>query len=191
MADDLLVCVDLQRVFAEPGMPWAAPGFDRIVPPVVRLVQAFGDRVVFTRFVPPPAPEPGSAWEDYYRLWPFALEPSSDAVWDLEPPFEALAAGAPTLDAPSFSKWGLELQSRARSGGLVVCGVSTECCVLSTVLAAADAGRRVRVAADACAGGTGALHAAALAVLSSYAGHVEVVTTDDVLASTPSAEPAR
>lgn len=191
MPGELLVCVDLQRVFAEPGMPWAVPGFERIIEPTMRLVEAFGGEVVFTRFVPPSVPEPGSAWEGYYRLWPFALEPSSAGMWDLEPPFDALPIGRHTLDAGSFSKWRPELESRAGSSGLVVCGLSTECCVLSTVLAAADAGRPVKVAADACAGGTGELHEAALAVLSSYLGHVEVVTTDDILATVPSPDHAR
>ena len=35
---------------------------------------------------------------------------------------------------------------------LVLVGVSTDCCVLSTALAAADEGVSVRVVADACAG---------------------------------------
>lgn len=186
MSGDLLVCVDLQRVFAEPGMPWAVPDFEPVVAPTKRLVEAFGERVIFTRFVPSAPPISGSAWEGYYRLWPFALEPENAPMWELEPPFDALAAGRPGVDAGSFSKWGPELAALAGSSGLVVCGVSTECCVLSTALAATDAGRPVRVALDACAGASPELHEAAAAVLASYAGHVEVVTTEQVLAAAAS-----
>jgi nicotinamidase-related amidase len=182
MSDDLLVCVDLQRVFAEPAMPWAVPNFERVIEPTARLVESFGDRVVFTRFVPEP-PGEGTAWERYYRQWSFALEEANARAWELEPPFNQLAAGRSTLDLPRFSKWGPRLAALAGSSPLVVCGVSTECCVLSTVLAAADAGWPVRVVADACAGGTAELHEQALGVMTSYVGHVDVVAADQVLAT--------
>ena len=48
-----LVVVDLQHVFGDPGTPWTTPRFDEIRPRIRRLVQAFGDRVVWTRFVAP------------------------------------------------------------------------------------------------------------------------------------------
>ena len=48
---------------------------------------------------------------------------------------------------------------------MVLAGVSTDCCVLSTALAAADAGVRVRVVADACAGVSEAGHERALAAM--------------------------
>jgi nicotinamidase-related amidase len=63
----------------------------------------------------------------------------------------------------------------------VLAGVSTDCCVLSTALAAADAGVAVRVVADACAGVDDESHAKALDVMSLYGPLVEVVTAADVL----------
>jgi nicotinamidase-related amidase len=53
--------------------------------------------------------------------------------------------------------------------------------VLSTAVAAADAGAAVRVVADACAGVDDASHEKALDILRLYAPLVEVVTLDDVL----------
>ncbi|WTE38083.1 isochorismatase family protein [Streptomyces sp. NBC_01618] len=61
---------------------------------------------------------------------------------------------------------------------LVLCGVATECCVLGTAFAAADAGRRVTVVADACAGASMALHEQALVLLEQLAPLVSVVTAD-------------
>jgi len=87
----------------------------------------------------------------------------------------------PTLDATTFGKWGPELAARAGGGPLVLAGVSTDCCVLSTALAAADAGATVRVVADACAGIDDESHAKALHVMSLYAPLVEVVTVADVI----------
>ena len=66
---------------------------------------------------------------------------------------EFAAWSGQTLDAVTFSKWGAELRGHvAASGRLVLAGVSTDCCVLSTAVAAADEGVYVQVVEDACAG---------------------------------------
>jgi nicotinamidase-related amidase len=74
--------------------------------------------------------------------------------------------------------------AEATEGGteLVLTGVSTDCCVLSTALAAADAGAHVRVVADACAGLSEADHQRALATMALYRPFLEIVTVADVLA---------
>lgn len=65
---------------------------------------------------------------------------------------------------------------------IVLTGVSTDCCVLSTALAAADAGVRVHVVADACAGASESDHRRALDAMALYAPLIEVTTVDEVLA---------
>ena len=178
-----LSVIDMQRVFGEPRSPWLAPRFAEIVDPVRRLAEALAPRVVFTRFVAPAVPH--GAWRQYYEQWPFALQPPDAPIYELAGPFAAMAG--PTLDATTFSKWGPELAARAGGGPLVLAGVSTDCCVLSTALAAADAGARVRVVSDACAGVDDESHAAALHVMSLYGPLVEVVTVADVLSEARSA----
>ena len=178
-----LVVIDMQRVFGDPGSPWLAPRFAEIVDPVRRLAEAFGPRVVFTRFVAPAVPE--GAWRQYYDQWPFALQPPDAPIYELASPFAAMAG--PTVDATTFSKWGPELTARAGGGPLVLAGVSTDCCVRSTALAAADAGATVRVVSDACAGIDDESHAQALHIMSLYGPLVEVVTVAGVL---PGARPA-
>jgi nicotinamidase-related amidase len=173
-----LAVIDMQRVFGEPGSPWLAPRFAEIVEPVRRLAEAFAPRVVFTRFVAPAVPH--GAWRRYYDQWPFALQPPDARIYELAGPFAGLAG--PTLDATTFSKWGPDLAARTGGGPLVLAGVSTDCCVLSTALAAADDGVPVRVVADACAGVDDESHAMALHVMGLYAPLVEVVTLADVLA---------
>ena len=63
----------------------------------------------------------------------------------------------------------------------MLAGVSTDCCVLSTALAAADAGVPVRVVADACAGVDDESHRQALDILRLYGPLVEVVSLADIL----------
>ena len=71
--DALLVVVDMQRVFAEPDSPWCIPDFATLEQPISRLLKAFGERAVFTRFLVPAVPEGG--WREYYREWSFILKP--------------------------------------------------------------------------------------------------------------------
>jgi nicotinamidase-related amidase len=183
-----LAVIDMQNVFGEPGGPWRTPRFDEVVAPVRALATAYAGRTVFTRFIAPATPT--GAWIDYYRDWPFALQPPTAPAWQIVPELAEVAARAAgtdghggTIDAGTFGKWGPELAEVVGPDPLVVCGVSTDCCVLSTALAAADAGVPVLVAADACAGVDDAAHHKALDVMALYAPLVTVTTTARALAA--------
>jgi nicotinamidase-related amidase len=164
----------MQRVFADPGSPWATPGFAAIVPTVAALVAAFGPAVTRTRFVAPA--EPVGAWRAYYEQWPFALQPPDAALWDVVPELAGFS-----IDATTFGKWGPALSARVGAGPLVLAGVSTDCCVLSTALAAADAGVEVLVVGDACAGVDETAHRRALDAMALYEPLVRVVAGDELL----------
>lgn len=168
-----LVVVDLQHVFADPDSAWCAPRFAEILDPVQRLVAAFEPEVTFTRFVADLTPH--GAWREYYRQWPFALVPPEDPLYALVDPF----AGRPSFDRATFGKWDAELAQRV-GDEMVLVGVSTDCCVLSTALPAADAGVHVRVVADACAGATDDSHRQALELMGLYAPLIEVVASADL-----------
>ncbi|MEU6357306.1 cysteine hydrolase [Streptomyces sp. NPDC047072] len=174
-----LVVIDMQRVFAEPDSPWAAPRYAEAAAGVRRLLPAFGERVTFTRFVAPA--EPVGAWRAYYEQWPFARQPPDAPLWRLTDDF---ADRAPhVLDAPTLGKWTPELAARVgQEGRMVLTGVSTDCCVLSTALAAADAGVETLVVSDACAGADDDSHARALQLMVSYGPLIRVVTVDQLLA---------
>jgi nicotinamidase-related amidase len=170
-----LVVIDMQQVFADPASGWYTPEFSQIVQPIRQLAAAF-DRKFATRFLAPA--EPVGAWRDYYRQWPFALQPASWPGYRLVP--EVAELGLPTLDTQTFGKWTSALAGRV-ADELVLTGVSTDCCVLSTALAAADAGIRVLVAEQACAGADPASHRQALAAMRLYAPLIEVVSVAELL----------
>jgi nicotinamidase-related amidase len=175
-----LVAIDLQVVFADPASAWRTPEFARAAAATATLLPAFRDRVVRTRFVAPE--QPRGAWVDYYADWPFALVPPSDPLYDLVPPFAAL--DGPVVSTTTFGKWGAELAAVVDpEAPLVLTGVSTDCCVLSTALAAADAGREVQVAADACAGLSEADHQRALDAMALYAPLIRITDVAAVLAA--------
>ena len=173
-----LVVVDLQVIFASPDSDWFTPGFATILPRVQQLVRAFGDRVVLTRFVAPERPT--GAWVPYYEQWPSALVPDTDPLYDLVP--ELAGSGHRTLSRTTFGKWDAELAGTVGQGAEVtLVGVSTDCCVLSTALAAADDGMAVRVVADACAGASDSDHQRALDAMALYGPLIEIVDSESVL----------
>ncbi|NBH08962.1 cysteine hydrolase [Amycolatopsis sp. SID8362] len=171
----ILAVIDLQNVFADPASEWFTPRFASVVPQIRRLVTAFGDDVVFTRFVAPSRPE--GAWKQYYEQWPFALQPPDAPLYQVIPDFHPKS----TVDATTFGKWTPRLATRVGGARLVLAGVSTDCCVLSTALAAADAGVSVTVVSDACAGVDDESHAKALDIMRLYGPLVKVATTEEVL----------
>lgn len=175
-----LVAIDMQEIFGRPDSPWFTPEYDRASAGIRRLLPAFGGEVIFTRFVAPA--EPRGAWIPYYEQWPFARVPPEDPLYELTDPFRGAVPHVQTRE--TFGKWDAEFaQAMAGSTEMVLTGVSTDCCVISTALAAADAGVHVRVAADACAGLSPADHQRALDAMALYAPLIEITTVDEVLAS--------
>ncbi len=179
MTEPWLVVIDMQVVFGDPRSAWFTPGYSSVEPTVARLVEHFGERVVRTRFIAPERPT--GAWIPYYELWPFALVHHTDPLYDLMPGFAA--TGHPVISRTTFGKWGDELSSIVGPDApVVLAGVSTDCCVLSTALAAADAGVRVMVLADACAGLSEADHRRALEAMALYAPLIEISASAAFLA---------
>jgi nicotinamidase-related amidase len=175
MGAPVLVVIDMQQVFGNPTSGWFTQKFADAAAVIERLMPAFGDRVVLTRFVAPADPQ--GAWVPYYQEWPFALVPASDPIYDLVSPFRE--SGHVTVTETTFGKWGSGLQgAMGGSDEMVLTGVSTDCCVLSTALAAADAGVHVSVVADGCAGSTDVNHQRALDAMALYGPLIDI--TDSV-----------
>lgn len=179
--DAWLIVIDPQTIFASADSAWGSPFFGDVMPRIRSLAESFGDRVIVTRWMP--TADRSTSWGDYFAAWPFADQPPSDPLFDLVPTAETLSP-RPTLDLPTFGKWGSEIEEIVGTGARVVlAGVSTDCCVISTALAAADAGARVTVVADACAGSTAENHAAAIQVMALYPPQITISDTASVRAA--------
>ncbi len=176
-----LVVIDPQHIFASTDSAWGSPFFADALANIRLLADAFGDRVLVTRWLP--TADRTTAWGDYFAAWPFADRPADDPLFALVPEGADLSPH-PTLDLPTFGKWGAAIEAVVGRGTpVVLSGVSTDCCVISTALAGADAGARLTVAADACAGSTTENHAAALQVMSLYPPQITVSDTAAILAA--------
>ncbi|MCL2465463.1 MAG: cysteine hydrolase [Micrococcales bacterium] len=178
MAAPWLVVIDPQVIFADPASPWGAPAFDEAMAVIEALAPRFGERVIVTRFVPGKV-HVGS-WRAYFKHWDFADLPATDPMYQLVPAAAHLSTLS-SVDMPTFSKWGNALRGLiGPTPRLVLAGCATDCCVISTALAAADSGATVRVISDACAGSSDENHAAALKVMALYAPQIKVLTASQL-----------
>lgn len=178
--DAWLVVIDHQRIFADPDSPWCAPRFGETAPVVARLATWFDDRVVLTRWLPGTRRE--GSWKAYFERWSFADRPDDDALFELVDTARDLTGRVGTVDVGTFGKWGPRLAAvTGEPAHLVLAGVATDCCVISTALAAADAGCTVTVVRDACAGSSDENHEAALQVMGLYAPQITVLESADLL----------
>ena len=170
-----LVVVDMQELFRDPSSPWFVPGFDELERPIARLEEAFGERVVHTRFMLPPTI--AGSWASYYERFDAVTHPENGKWFELADPYRARASSI--LERPVFNAWGDRLRTLAGDPAtLVLCGVATDCCVISTALPAADDGAFVRIVDDACRGSSAEAHTAAVSVLGGYAPQIEITTVD-------------
>lgn len=178
MSEPWLVIIDPQHCFARPPSPWASPMFPAAAENMLRLAASFPGRTIVTRFLAPANPQ--GSWVDYYGQWPEALLSPGDPFYAELPEFAALEAHR--IAEPTFGKWGSALQSiTGANPHLVLSGVSTDCCVISTALPALDAGAHVTVAADACAGSSEQAHLAALDVMGGYPPQLRIATVDQIM----------
>jgi biuret amidohydrolase len=203
-----VVVIDMQRDFLEPGGFGAALGNDvsklaRAVGPIGRLLgaaRAAGILVIHTREghrpdladAPPYKVERGDPALRIGAPGPMGRilvrgEPGHDIVPALAP-----AVGEPVIDKPgkgAFYETDLELILRNRRiDTLVVCGVTTEVCVHTTVREANDRGFRCLVPGDACASYFDEFHEVGLRMIAAQGGIFGFVT--DTAALTQSLPPA-
>jgi nicotinamidase-related amidase len=185
-----LIIIDMQRDFLEPGGFGAALGNDvarlqSAVPPlraVLAAARRSGLLVIHTREghrpdmsdAPPHKVERGDPALRIGAPGPMGRilirgEPGHDIIPELYP-----VAGEPVIDKPgkgAFYQTDLELMLRNRAiDTLLVCGVTTEVCVNTTVREANDRGFRCVVLADCCGSYFPEFHAMGLAMIKAQGG---------------------
>ena len=173
-----LVVIDGQRIFADPASEWGSPLWPGALEVISTLLPRFAGRTLLTRWVPPAPEKSVGSWRDYMAAWQFADRASDDPYLALVD--ELAAVDAAVVDAPTFGKWEALAPLVGEAPDLVVVGVATDCCVISTVLPAADAGARITVVTDGCAGSTPENQTAALQVMGLFPPQVRLCTAAEL-----------
>lgn len=200
-ARSALVIIDMQRDFLEPGGFGAALGNDvsllaKAVEPCRRILEgarAAGMLVIHTREghrpdlsdAPPAKVLRGPADKRIGADGPMGrILVRGEAGHDIVPAL-APKSGEPVLDKPgkgAFYQTDLDLMLRNRGiETLLVCGVTTEICVHTTVREANDRGYRCLVLADACASYFPQFHEVGLAMIAAQGGILGWVSSTDAV----------
>ena len=164
---DLLLVIDMQNAYTADG-PWTCPNMARATEQIIALIESgrFSE-VVFTRFDAPQ--DPVGTWKDYNVInrevnedeWMNEMVPELASYLTQYSVFSKSTYSSMTV--PEIRE--AAEQCTARGGSVVLTGVVSECCVLSTAFEAIDLGCPVIYITDACAGCSDDLEAAAVSVL--------------------------
>jgi nicotinamidase-related amidase len=200
-----LIVIDMQRDFCAPGGYAARAGLDtaRLAAPIAAISRLLdvarlagllvvhtreGHRADLTDCPPEKMRRSIAAGAPIGSIGPLGRllvrgEKGHDFIDALQP-----SAGEPVVDKPGYGAFHqTDLAQILTVRGittLVLCGVTTEVCVHSTLREAIDRGFRCFTVGDACASGDPVLHAAALAMVGVEGGIFgRVVNTADVVAA--------
>ena len=187
--DTVHVVVDMQRLFAE-ETGWRVPDLPALLPPIAKLIEHRPARALYARFITPASVgESKGAWQSYYRQWPQVIRDRLPAgIYDLVAPLARNAAPHQQFDKEGFSAFsGPAFAGMLRDLGastLVLSGVETDVCVLSTALEAIERGLRVVIATDAVTSSSPAGHRATLDhVLPRFEHLLDLAPSADIIAA--------
>ncbi|WP_137389796.1 isochorismatase family cysteine hydrolase [Rhodoligotrophos defluvii] len=193
-----LVVIDMQRDFLEPGgylhaIGGELDGVRRAIPGVQRLLaaaRAAGLPIIHTRqaYRPDLADlPPHKAWRGAWsgsgvgRPGPLGRvmvrgEPGSEIIADVAPLSDEIVVDKSANGA--FTYTDLEIILRTRGiRHLIVCGITTDCCVHCTIREANDRGFQCLMVEDACGSGDEKAHQAAVYLMTVEGGVLGAVAT--------------
>ena len=185
----LHICIDMQRIFLEPG-PWYAEAGLALLQKIEQLVHARNLPSVFTRFITPSnASEATGSWQTYYEFWHQVTKAEAGEEWlALHPTLQKFAKSENTFDKTTYDAFASgSLRSsieRAQPSALIFSGIETDVCVLATVLTAVDLGFRTIIAEDAVTSSDLDSHNACFEFLfPRYSQQIEIATVAEILSA--------
>lgn len=147
---DLLLVIDMQNVYTK-GQEWACEGVEAASASILHLLESQTPKqVIFTQYLAPEHPE--GVWKEYNEV--NAAVNSNAWLNEMMPEFLPWIKTYPRYTKSVYSSFAIPevVEAAKKAGRVVISGVVAECCVLSTVLSAIDAGCKVIYLTDAVAG---------------------------------------
>lgn len=183
------VCIDMQRVFLEPG-PWYGEACLGVLDPIRRLAETGPWPTLWTRFMTAETPEAAAgSWRRYYRHWHAVTQAEAgSAVLDLHPDLAGLAAPDTVFDKMTHDAFDaaafVDAVASRQPSALILSGIETDVCVLATAMSAVDLGYRVVIATDAVASSMADSHRACLDhVYPRFDQQIELAPVERILAT--------
>jgi nicotinamidase-related amidase len=173
ISNPVLVVVDVQNGFINEHSRHAIPAIASLIPRCVKK----GIPVLLTKFVN----HENSPFDRLIGWLDFRTRPETDLHEEISAP-DALVIEKHIYTA--LTDEFLRLADSSRWHTIIICGISTESCILKTAVDAFEKGFRPLVIADACASNLGAeVHKKGLEILEVMIGEKQLSTTRDLLAA--------
>ena len=177
---DLLLVIDMQNVYTK-GQEWACEGVETASAAILSLLKKnVSEQVIFTQYLAPK--HPVGVWKEYNEV--NATVNANTWLNEMMPEFLPWTKKYPLYTKSVYSSFAIPevVEAAKKAGRLVISGVVAECCVLSTVLSAIDAGCKVIYLTDAVAGLSEASRKETEKIVSYFAPlHTELMTTGEYL----------
>ena len=178
--NDLLLVIDMQNVYTR-GQEWACEGVEAASASILRLLNShIPEQVIFTEYLASEHPE--GIWKEYNEV--NAAVNADSWLNEMMQEFLPWIKKYPVYTKSVYSSFAIPevVEAAKKAGRLVISGVVAECCVLSTVLSAIDAGCKVIYLTDAVAGLSEASRKETEKIVSYFAPlHTELMTTEEYL----------
>lgn len=153
LKEDLILVTDMQKAYLK-GQKWECPNINSVIEKIVQLLSECNCNVMFTAFTAPQ--NPTGQWIDYnYVNQDINSCPYKNEIIDR---LKCYIKKYPLVFKDKYSSLSNKSVTQAvydiiKNGGrVVITGVVSECCVLSTAMAAIDLGGKVIYIKDAVAG---------------------------------------
>ena len=190
----VFLMIDFQEIFQDNATQgWACEGYTDALASAHRAYDRLIEKgwdlcVVKTAYLPPKKIK--GPWKEYFEMHSGVPKYPSDNVYKISKNYiynsetaDNDTGNTVTITSSTFGKWDgvkkyYKLIGERIPRNVFVCGVSTDCCVLSTVLAAIDESKRVYVIENACAAGTRKEHRRGMEVLRNFYPNVKVIHSD-------------
>ena len=177
---DLLLVIDMQNVYTK-GQEWACEGVETASAAILSLLKKnVSEQVIFTQYLAPK--HPVGVWKEYNEV--NATVNANTWLNEMMPEFLPWTKKYPLYTKSVYSSFAIPevVEAAKKAGRLVISGVVAECCVLSTVLSAIDAGCKVIYLTDAVAGLSESSRKETEKIVSYFAPlHTELMTTGEYL----------
>ena len=179
---DLLLVIDMQNVYTK-GQEWACEEVEKASDSILRLLNSRAlSQVIFTQYLA--AKHPEGVWKEYNKV---------NAAVNADPWLNEMMSEClpytkkyPVYTKSVYSSFAIpQVRELAKHASrVVISGVVAECCVLSTVLSAIDAGCKVIYLTDAVAGLSEVSRKETENIISYFAPlHTVLMTTEEYLLS--------
>lgn len=178
--NDLLLVIDMQNVYL-PGQPWSCETAFQTKDNILKLLEKHPEEnVIFTRYIA--AEHPVGTWKTYNEM----NKKINEDPWmnELMDGIKEAAEKYPVYDKSTYSSFQVEAIRKAamKVDRILLTGVVSECCVLSTFFEGIDLGCKLIWITDAISGLNPVLEKETMHILQGLSPlHVEFLTTEEYI----------